>query len=240
MSNPDPHTAEYALLDNPIWNSLLTEHAHLAVGADVGCGLARRYPSDIGPLSGFQEPTVDAYSDLAAILPEGEVALLCLSKKPCPPLNWEFVREGMLVQMVCTVIPEEVSISETIIPLETADFPEMAALATLTEPGPFRANTALLGGFLGIRVEGRLVGMAGRRMAPTGFLEVSAVCSHPDYRGRGYANALVTAVARTIHSEGCIPFLTVLQANVGAIRIYEQLGFVLRRAFHLAVLKPSQ
>jgi predicted GNAT family acetyltransferase len=122
--------------------------------------------------------------------------------------------------------------------MTSEDFPEMVTLASLTEPGPFRDHTANLGGFVGIRVDGRLAAMAGQRLAPTGFAEVSAVCTHPDFRGRGYAQALVAAVTRNIHAEGRMPFLTSFESNTGAIRIYQQIGFVHRRTFQLAVLKP--
>jgi predicted GNAT family acetyltransferase len=227
-----------ALLDNPIWNSLATRHAHLAVGAETGHGLARRYPADIGPLSAFERQTPEAYADLAAIVPQGDIAVLFLEYPPEVPEYWELLRDGALVQMVCPAVPVQPSLAETIVAMESADFAEMLALATLTEPGPFRANTATLGGFVGVRVGGRLAAMAGRRLSLGSFTEVSAVCTHPDFRGRGYAQALVAAVARGIHAEGCVPFLTSFEGNVGAIRVYQQVGFVARRTFQLAVLRP--
>ena len=238
MNDSALHPQSDALLDNPIWNSLATRHAHLALGARVGQGLARRYPADIGPLSAFQEPTPEAYADLAAMVPEGDVAVLFLEDQPCIPTGWQLLRGGTLVQMICPTIPEQRPLDATIVPMEAADIPEMVALAGLTEPGPFRQSTAKLGGFLGIRVDGRLAAMAGQRLSPTGFAEVSAVCTHPDFRGRGYAQALVAAVTRKIHVEGGVPFLTSFEANTGAVRIYQQVGFVVRRTFHLAVLKP--
>lgn len=226
------------LLDNPIWSSLTTRHAHLAVGADIGQGLARRYPADIGPLSAFQRQTSEAYADLAAIVPEGDVAVLFLEGTPEFPGDWQLLREGALVQMVCPTVPDQPYLAESIVPMRSGDFPEMVALAALTEPGPFREHTATLGGFVGVRVDGRLAAMAGQRLSTGGFTEVSAVCTHPDFRGRGYAPALVAAVARAIHMKGRMPFLTSFESNTGAIRIYQQSGFVLRRTFQLAVLKP--
>jgi len=80
--------------------------------------------------------------------------------------------------------------------------------------------------------------MAGRRLAPTGFAEISAVCTHPDFRGLRYARALVAAVARSIYADGLTPFLTSLAVNPAAIRVYEQVGFTVRRNFYLAVVKP--
>jgi predicted GNAT family acetyltransferase len=238
MSDSVRHCESEALLDNPIWSSLTTGHAHLAIGERSGRGLARRYPADIGPLSAVQELSSEAYTDLAAIVPEGDVAVLFLEHAVEIPAGWQLVRDGRLVQMVCPIVPDRPSLAEVILPMTLEDFPEMVALASLTEPGPFRAHTADLGGFVGIRVDGRLAAMAGQRMAPTGFAEVSAVCTHPDFRGRGYAQALVAAVTRNIHCEGRVPFLTSFEANTGAVRIYQQVGFIHRRTFELAVLKP--
>lgn len=230
------HLQSEALLDNPIWHSLVTGHAHFALGERMGNGLARRYPSDIGPLSALQEPTPEAYADLAAIVPQGDVAILFLEDKPEVPEGWELRRGGTLVQMICPAIPA--AVDDAIVTMGPADTAEMVALAELTEPGPFRHGTSGLGGFIGIRVDGRLAAMAGQRLSPTGFSEVSAVCTHPDFRGRGYARALVAAVARNIHLDGRVPFLTSFEANTGAIRIYQKVGFVLRRTLQLAVLKP--
>ena len=238
MNDSALHFENEALLDNPIWNSLITSHAHLAIGADTGHGLARRYPADIGPLSAVQELTSEAYADLAAIVPEGDVAVLFLENSPEIPAGWQLLRNGPLVQMVCPAVPDPPSLAEAILPMTSTDFPEMVTLARLTEPGPFRDHTANLGGFVGIRVDGRLAAMAGQRLAPAGFAEVSAVCTHPDFRGRGYAQALVAAVTRNIHSQGRMPFLTSFAANAGAIRIYQQVGFIHRRTFQLTVLKP--
>jgi ribosomal protein S18 acetylase RimI-like enzyme len=226
--------AKDALLDNPIWNSLTSNHASLAVGR----GLARRFPAAIGPLSGLKEVTAEAYADLAAITPEGDIAILFLEAKPEIPEGWRLLRDGTLAQMVCREVPDEPDLASSITPLGSADIAEMLALATLTEPGPFREGTATLGGFLGIRVDGRLAAMAGQRLSVGEFTEISAVCTHPDYRGRGLAKALVAAVARRIHGAGRTAFLTSFVANAEAIRVYEQVGFVTRRTFELAVLKP--
>ena len=227
-----------ALLDNPIWHSLAGRHAHLAVGAEAGRGLVRRYPVEIGPLAAFQEGTPEAYAELAALVPEGDVAILFFTSMPAIPTGWQLVRGGTLVQMVCPVAPGEPRPEGTIVELGPADYPEMVALAELTEPGPFRAQTGELGGFVGIRVDGRLAAMAGQRLSLDGFAEVSAVCTHPEFRGRGFAQALVATVARAIHATGRVPFLTAIEGNRGAIRVYEQLGFVERRRLELAAVRP--
>jgi ribosomal protein S18 acetylase RimI-like enzyme len=224
-------------LDNPIWNSLTSGHSGLATGAGVGGDMARRYPGDIGPLAGLREPTPEAWADLAELVPESDVAVLFLEEPPQPPAGWDLLLGGSLVQMVCRARPVPTSLAEPAAALGAADVREMFALAKLADPGPFREHTAGLGGFFGVRVDGRLAAMAGRRLLPAGFAEVSAVCTHPDFRGRGFARAVVEASASAIFDSGRTPFLTCLEANTGAIRVYEQVGFVLRRKFHLAVLK---
>jgi predicted GNAT family acetyltransferase len=118
-----------------------------------------------------------------------------------------------------------------------SDVPAMVELAKLTEPGPFRNRTHELGTFFGIFQGSRLVSMAGQRMRVPGFVEVSAVCTHPDARGRGHARTLMSAVMELILQDGDTPFLHSFADNHAAIRVYEAIGFRLRRYFHLAVLK---
>ena len=121
--------------------------------------------------------------------------------------------------------------------LTSADTPEMVALAELTEPGPFRNRTIELGVFYGIFDSGRLVAMAGQRLHLPDFVEVSAVCTHPDARGRGYARALMSQVIDEMRQRGKTPILHTFADNGPAIRVYEGLGFTLRKTLHLAVLK---
>ena len=120
--------------------------------------------------------------------------------------------------------------------LGDADAAEMLALATLTEPGPFFAETHRMGHFIGVREGGRLVAMAGQRMRPPGFTEVSGVCTHPDFRGRGYAGKLMRVLIDRIVSEGDAAFLHVYPDNAGAIALYEALGFRFRTALTFTVL----
>jgi predicted GNAT family acetyltransferase len=123
--------------------------------------------------------------------------------------------------------------------LGTADVSAMLELTALTEPGPFRERTIELGNFYGIFEGDRLLAMAGQRMHIPGFVEVSAVCTHPDARGRGYAGIVMSEVMRDIFADGSTPFLHAF-ANNPAVRLYEKLGFTQRRSFHLAVIKREQ
>jgi predicted GNAT family acetyltransferase len=120
--------------------------------------------------------------------------------------------------------------------LGAADVPEMMALVELTKPGPFGTRTHELGHFLGIRIDGRLAAMTGERMRPGNYTEMTAVCVHPDFRGRGYAQALLAAVSRGIVARGEIPFLHVFSENHSAIALYKCQGMTIRRRIHVTVL----
>ena len=224
-------------LDNPIWTSLLTEHRSFAVSN----ALARRYPAAIGPLSGIARQSAANYEALRELAGPGGVVVLFCQEQPAPPPGWTLIRGGVLSQMVVAGPPERVPLTlergEEFRPLTTADVPAMVELADLTEPGPFRERTIELGPFFGIFQGGRLVAIAGERTHLPQFVEVSAVCTHPDARGRGYARMLIATVMDEIRQRGKTPFLHSFADNYPAIRVYESLGFTLRRNLELAVLK---
>jgi predicted GNAT family acetyltransferase len=223
------------LLDHPIWSALTTAHAPIAVGG----ALARRYPRDAGPLAAVREQTPAAYDELATLFAPREVAVLFLSGAPVVPPSWRLVSDRPMEQMISTRVPELPAGARDVVELTPADVPEMIALARLTEPGPFEARTIEFGGYLGIRDQGKLVAMTGQRLAMTGYIEVSAVCTHPDYRGRGYGETLVAMVARAMYGRGITPILDVLQTNVNAIRVYARVGFTVRKTLRVVVvLRP--
>jgi GNAT superfamily N-acetyltransferase len=224
-----------ALLDNPIWNALTTRHSHFALNG----GMARRYLNEIGPLSGMAEQSAQGYERLRELAPPGDTAVLFLKEPPQVPAAWRTVMAEPILQMICRVAPIAPDHGYEITPMTAGDVPEMLALTALTKPGPFRARTWELGGFLGIRIDGRLAAITGQRLAPEGFTEVSAVCTHPDYRGRRLAQILVAAVANGIRARGETPFLTVLASNTSAIRVYESAGLEARRMLNLAWIAPE-
>ena len=228
---------DLSVLDNPIWNALDTGHQYLAVGDT----LARRYPTEIGPLSGLIEDSASAYEAMHQLARPGEALALFLDAPFQPQPGWSLIRDGRLDQMVCTE-PKEIQRepppnNATLRELISADIPQMVALAELTEPGPFRTGTSNLGRFFGIFEGDRLLAMAGQRLSIPGLREVSAVCTHPDARGRGYARAAMIEVINDMVSRGETPFLHVLATNAPAISIYTALGFTRRRSFELAVLQ---
>ena len=231
-------TDVYAQLDNPIWNALSTRQSQFAEGNDF----ARRFNSEIGPLAGLREQSTEAYRSLRRLFKPGEPAVLFLEEEPRLPEGWSLLKHDSLVQMICPNPPQDSAFGKAAgirwESLGAADVPAMLELTALTEPGPFRQRTFELGGFVGVREGDRLAAMAGQRVAPPGFTEVSAVCTHPEFRGRGYAQLLVAAVAHAIHEHGETPFLTSYTHNANAIRVYEVVGFVARRTLHLAVVSP--
>jgi predicted GNAT family acetyltransferase len=219
------------LLDNPIWHALSTEQSALAQGN----GFAKRFPIDVAPFGGLIDQSTAAYDALEEILP-GAVTALALDAEPVLPRNWEMVQSGEMYQMICEA-PAHLEVNQVFRELTKADVPEMLALTKLTEPGPFLPRTIELGAYLGIHDSGSLVAMAGERLHLTGFTEISAVCTLPQYRGRGYGNALLSALIARIMRRGKTPFLHVRTENVTAVGLYEKLGFKVRAQLHLAVIK---
>lgn len=206
-------------LDRPAWHALCTRQAHLVVGE----GRALRYRSDHAIFAAAKDDSPEALEALGTLIrAHGPAILLQTADVPIPGTTVEKAAVGL--QMVADKVDPPEHLPD-FLELEDADAPEMLALATLTEPGPFFTQTHRLGGFIGIRREGRLVAMAGERMKLTGYTEVSGVCTHPDFRGQGLAGALMRIVASRILAAGEKPFLHAYADNKGAIALYETLGF---------------
>ncbi|WP_164158357.1 GNAT family N-acetyltransferase, partial [Sandarakinorhabdus rubra] len=142
-----------------------------------------------------------------------------------PPPGFAVIRQGQLLQMAAGDLPAAEACAHAIVPLGDDDAPAMQALAALTQPGPFASHTHEMGRFIGVKRDGQLLAMAGERMPPAGFGEVSGVCTHPEARGLGLAAALSHAVAARIFARGDRPFLHCWPDNQVAISLYERLGF---------------
>jgi len=218
-------------LDRPVWASLTTHHAALSEGNE----LARRFVRDVNLFASTFDDTPASVAALAALVkPEESVFLLQVPEIVIPPDLVE-TKAAKGVQMIATrSLRSEVAGDHLI--LTDDDAPEMLELATLTEPGPFLARTHIMGRFRGIRIGGRLVAMAGERMRFPGFTEVSGVCTHPEFRGRGLARRLSAAVVAGIEARGDRAFLHAWKTNQSAISLYEGLGFELRAEVNVAVL----
>ncbi|WP_240930516.1 GNAT family N-acetyltransferase [Isoptericola sp. BMS4] len=225
-----------AVLDEPRWSSLTGAHAHLAQGNE----LVLRYPADVSPFGAVRSwDDPDVWDAIVDVVGHG-------AEFPTPPAGvalpegWErvFFLEG--VQLVETEDLRTRPDAEAVT-LGADDVPEMLALVERSRPGPFLPRTYLMGRYVGIRRGGRLVAMAGERLQPAGWTEISAVTTDPDHRGQGLATRLVLDVAHHVRERGARAMLHASAANTSAIRLYEALGFRLRaRPAFGAVRTPGQ
>ncbi len=222
-------------LDAPAWASLSSTHRHLAVGE----GKALRYAPDINRFAATADDSPDAMAALAGLVGPGDSVYLLQARPIVVPDGLRVAMERPCVQLVATDglihIDQRPDIDITV--LGDDDAAHMLALATHTRPGPFLRHTHRMGRFVGIRVAGALVAMAGERFRFPGYTEVSGVCTHPDHRGRGFAATLSRHVAARILARGDIPFLQSWSSNTHAIGLYQKLGFRIRREIHVAALE---
>jgi predicted GNAT family acetyltransferase len=223
------------VLDNPVWNALNGRQAAIAWGE----GAARRYLPDISPWAALAENSPEALADLVPLVPEDSSVIVALKHPHAFAATPELAVtpfEGL--QMVAEKVAP-VPATEEVIDLTDDDAPDMLELAALTKPGPFIARTHTLGRFVGIRKGGQLIAMAGERFKLDGFTEVSGVCTHPDWRGRGYAGLLSRVVTERIAARGETAMLHAFITNTLAIRLYEDLGFVARTKLQGAVFRRA-
>ena len=210
------------VLDNPVWHSLRTQHAALAITAPG----AVKYPPAIAPFAAVNDGSGRTADQLASLLEDSESVYL-VGVAPPPPPGWQLDTKPMVLQMVCRSPPPEVPGPPASV-MTAADRDDMLALTAQVFPGYFRPRTLEMGQYIGIRDGKRLAAMAGERMRLDGYQEISAVCTHPDYLGRGYAQRLVSLLCRAAFERGYTPFLHVFHDNQRAIGVYRRQGFIER------------
>jgi ribosomal protein S18 acetylase RimI-like enzyme len=225
--------ADMELLDNPVWHALTGPQAEFSEGSS----LALRYQTDVSVFAALpDEVGPDAWNALAELVGPAGIAVLFRPAAVELPAGWEVTLSMGSLQMVATEVIGQPD--DTFVTLGAADVAEMLALVERTRPGPFAARTVALGAYLGLRSEsGDLIAMAGERLHPSGYTEISAVCTDPKARKRGLATRLVRAVAAGIEARNETPMLHVLADNHSAIRVYEALGFTTRAAFETRLVK---
>jgi predicted GNAT family acetyltransferase len=219
-------------LDNASYYSLIGPHARFALRR----GDVRRYQPDVAIFTGMPDDPTDADWRDAAALVGPDVLVRLSGRERVPPDGWETVSSGEGVQMTgedVDSVPDPEAVR-----LTAADVPEMLDLVARTKPGPFFTRTIEMGTYLGIRRDGALVAMAGERLHPPGWTEISAVCTDEAWRGHGFATRLMRAVAAVIRDHGDTPFLHAAAVNTGAIDLYEAIGFRLRRKTVFFSVRP--
>lgn len=233
-SRLSPESGGLHVLDNPAWHALSTRQANFAEGDDG----AKRFPVEVTRIAATVDQSPASYDSLARLLRPNDIVGILPGVQNVLPANLTIVQTDRLVQMV-RMGKEPLPQRHDVERLTSSDADEMLALAELTQPGPFGKRTHELGLYLGIRDAGKLVAMAGERLQPPGYTEISAVCTHPEHRGHGYASSLVSALVNIIVESNETPFLHVRAWNAGAIRVYEKLGFETRRIFDIAIIRRA-
>jgi len=222
-------------LDNVIWNALATGQASLARGD----ALARRFDPAFARFAALAQPTPAALDRLARYVAPGEDVGLFLLGELEPGDHFKPMGRLQLTQMIGPPTGEPADPSRFVV-LQEGDKAQMADLVARTEPGPWAARTAEMGRFVGMKVDGRLVAMAGERLRPPGHVEISGVCTDPAWRGKGLARDLMLVVAQGILARGAVPFLHVLSENATAIQLYQRMGFVERARWQVALLRRNE
>ncbi len=213
-------------LDNPVWSSLSAAHSRLADLVEVDGGRAGRYHREVCPFGAVADPRDrSSWSALAGLL--GGAAAFLIVDPDEVPRGWEVTETIPGVQMDGTGI--ESTTDAELIDLRPSDVPEMLALVGRTRPGPFLPRTIEMGTYVGLRRGGALIAMAGQRLNPAGWTEISAVCTDAEFRGQGIGTRLVRTVSGAIRDRDERPFLHAAATNETAIRLYLAMGFELRR-----------
>jgi ribosomal protein S18 acetylase RimI-like enzyme len=228
------------ILDNPGWTALTTGSRHLGEGNDE----AKYFLKDVAAFVGLKDNSaagaVQGLKALYDVSPHDGPFIFISPDKIAIPEQFKLLRELACYQMVFDtnlVLPE---LTITPIELNVKDVPQMMELTSLTNPGPFIERTIEFGHYYGIFDGEKLVAMAGQRMHSVPYAEISAVCTHPDYLGRGYARQLLLHQVRRIMAVGGLPYLHVRDDNERPYKIYESMGFVTRASLNFYVLMKDQ
>ena len=216
------------LLHNPVYNALLSGDRHLSFGNDQ----VKFFDEQVSPFAGFETGYTNGFTDLSDLLPSGRKILYATPSLLQQTIGWKMLHEIKGLQFVYAPSQETEKIFHDIIPLGQSHIDEMVQLAALTKPGPFGLKTIDFGYYFGIFEKENLAAMTGQRLHIQNFTEISAVCTHPDYTGKGYAYSLLLHQLQLIVQQGQQPFLHVREDNERAIALYQRLGFTISRSMN--------
>ncbi|TCD17468.1 GNAT family N-acetyltransferase [Pedobacter psychrodurus] len=223
------------VLDNPIYYALTSGHSHIAKGIDK----VKYYLEDITAFAGLKDNSQENLNTLYRISPAKSLFVF-FSKTPVEiPAQWKLLTHIDMFQFIFRGKEVPTADATGITDLDLEHVEEMIDLVDLTKPGPFLAKTIHLSNYTGIFSDGKLAAMAGHRFHPTPYREVSAVCTHPDHLGKGYAFKILQEQIKRILLRSEIPFLHVRNDNEGAIKLYHKLGFEIRTDMIAYVIKKE-
>ena len=220
------------VLDNPAWSALISGNRVLSQGNED----VRYFADDVSPFAAFKQNTPESFFQLHRLIPLNRIVLFVTPIETEIPDCWKVLNCVKGVQMVYDVnIPHNEPVPQ-LTSLTDEHIPQMLALTKLTNPGPFAGRTIDFGHYFGIFKEDKLIAMAGQRLHAFNYAEISAVCTHPEHTGKGYARQLLVHHINRIKSVSEIPYLHVRTDNERAISLYESLGFSKRTDVYFYVL----
>ena len=220
-------------LDNPVWNALISGNKHLSAGSER----VKFFDREVSPFAGLIKNTPANLLALYELSISDHPVLLWSVEQLSFPKIWKVIDCIPGYQMLYDLPTLPQHPISGITQLTEKDVPEMMALTKLTKPGPFGKRTIEFGHYEGIFENRQLVAMTGQRFHPFDHVEISAVCTHPDYLGKGYAKQLLCSQLAKIVDTDCKPHLHVRQDNERAIHVYKTLGFRIRIPVYFYVIQ---
>lgn len=222
------------ILDQPVWNALVSGNSNLAHGTST----SKYFDKAVSPFADVEDQGPDNFRILYEIIPDNQGIVIF------PSINenlkagpWSVISRIDGFQMVYNGFVQELTGEHIIEPLDNRNIPAMLSLTKLTVPGPFAEKTIDFGHYYGIFSNDSLVAMAGQRLHPGTFAEISGVCTHPDFAGKGYARQLILHQIKRMLENGETPFLHVKSENFSAIKLYQSIGFEIRTEIFFHILK---
>lgn len=223
------------VLDNPVWNALISGNQSLAFGTET----VKYFRHDVAPFVGFKEYTNKNFDFFFKVLKNDRECAFISSFEITFPSSWKIIESFKVLQMFYNKSTSPLIDHKNIVSLGNNNIEEMIELTQLTHPGPFKKSTISFGHYEGIFEDGKLIAMAGQRLHPGQYAEISAVCTHPDYTKKGLASQLIRSQVYRMLSSSQIPFLHVLSDNAKAIQLYCQLGFFKRSDIKIYLVKKD-
>jgi ribosomal protein S18 acetylase RimI-like enzyme len=221
------------ILHNPVFNALLSGDRQLGYGNEK----VKFFDEQVSPFAGFDESYKEGFANLHALLPTGRKILYANPCNIAQPEGFQLMHEIKGLQFVYKGMAETGKVFHNVLPLSNEHIDQMIALAFLTKPGPFAKGTIKFGYYHGIFEDEKLVAMTGQRLHVQNHTEISAVCTHPNHTGKGYAYTLLQHQLQLILQQGQHPFLHVREDNVRAISLYLRLGFIISRPMNFYFMK---